>query len=426
MIGFRVLDNLLSINDIDRDGFVWTGLNTCRCFAVRQSIAAHIAFANDALVCVVLGNIIRTGQRAVLTTEALVIQMPDNAGDRVLLVRIHGTSGHAGWFETMMAGRSDVLHGRIGRSAAEQQSNVAPGFVLIKSVQRMTCGDACLAPTTTIQIHIERVLLTGARRRRRQQLRVVAGLIGNCHRRHDLVKTDRQRSIPVVRAAAVSISVGPPCGRREHCSGPVTRFCLSDRCCVVPEDGFRDSGMIRRQLTATTVSCGTLVFAGSRQMTADFCGEQSVKHLNLRQIEIHNVVFDFHRKDANGVIFVTCALAIFQTECLLMQRAGNLGNTFGITNDPPRQNKGFAMRTHLLTGIPLTAAHKVEHSNLDPTVLDRRTTIRLESQTSAPPVPSGFRTSSGFFLTSNIKRLTLSQMKRIPSASRQVVADHAG
>ena len=64
-----------------------------------EAVAAHVALAYDAEVFVVLRGVVGTHQRAVLTTEALIIEMLDDARLGVLFVGSRGTPVHACWFD---------------------------------------------------------------------------------------------------------------------------------------------------------------------------------------------------------------------------------------------------------------------------------------------------------------------------------------
>ena len=74
-VRFRILDDLLRINDGDCDRFVRTGLDARGGLTVCQSIAAHVALADDALAGVILGDIIR--DRPVCSTDSRSIGRRD-------------------------------------------------------------------------------------------------------------------------------------------------------------------------------------------------------------------------------------------------------------------------------------------------------------------------------------------------------------
>ena len=59
-----------------------------------------------------LGDVVRTGERAVLAAEALVVEMLDDPGDRVFLVGVDRAGVQAGRVEAVVARRRHVLEHR--------------------------------------------------------------------------------------------------------------------------------------------------------------------------------------------------------------------------------------------------------------------------------------------------------------------------
>ena len=137
---------------------------------------AHVALADDAPGPVVFGNVVGTGQNAVLAADALIVEVPHDPGHLVLFIGPHGTDVEARRIETMMARRGDVLQKGFGIAASVQESYVAPRFGFIQTVERIAGGDTGLAPRTGIEVDFERVLLSRLRRRCGEQGRVVACL----------------------------------------------------------------------------------------------------------------------------------------------------------------------------------------------------------------------------------------------------------
>ena len=174
-VGFGILDHLLHLHHADRDGAVRTRLHARRGLPVGEPVAAHVALADYPLGAAVLRRLVGTGERAVLAAEALVVEVLDDAGDRVLLVGLHRTRVHAGGIQAVVAGRRDVLDDGQAPAPAVEQPDVAPRFLLLEAVQGMAGRDARLAARAGIQIHVEGVLLAGGRRRRRHQRRVAPG-----------------------------------------------------------------------------------------------------------------------------------------------------------------------------------------------------------------------------------------------------------
>ena len=153
-----------------------TRLHAGRSLTHGEPLRTHIALPHDAFASVVFRHVIRTGQRAVLAPEALIVEMLHDPGDRILLIRIHRTGHHARRIETVMTGCRHMLHHRVCRCPANQQTHVPPRLAFIQTVQRMTRRHARLAARATIEIHVERVLLPRQRSGRRDQTRVIPSL----------------------------------------------------------------------------------------------------------------------------------------------------------------------------------------------------------------------------------------------------------
>src|SRR4051812_43804565 len=84
-IGAALADHLPG-NELDRNRAAGTGLRARRRFADREPAMAHITLANDAARRGIPGHIVRAFQDAVLATNALVIEVPDDAGSLVFFI----------------------------------------------------------------------------------------------------------------------------------------------------------------------------------------------------------------------------------------------------------------------------------------------------------------------------------------------------
>ena len=158
----RGLDDLRSIDDADADRLVRAGLDAGRRLARREPVAAHVALADDALARVKLRHVVRAGERAVLAAEALVVEVLDDPGDRVLLVGVDRAGVQAGRVEAVVAGRRDVLDDTAACAvAADEQADVAPDLVLVQPVQRVAGRHARLAARAAVEVDLEGVLLAG-------------------------------------------------------------------------------------------------------------------------------------------------------------------------------------------------------------------------------------------------------------------------
>src|SRR5262245_24011279 len=100
------------VDHTNRDRLMWTRLDTRRWFTDGEPRGTHITLADDPLARMVFGYFVRTCHRAVLAAEALVIQMLDDARDRVLFVSVDWARDHARRLDTMMACGRNMLHHR--------------------------------------------------------------------------------------------------------------------------------------------------------------------------------------------------------------------------------------------------------------------------------------------------------------------------
>ena len=222
-VGLGLLDHLLHVHHTDRDGAVRARLHARRGFPLGEPVAAHVAFADDPFRAAVLRRFVGTGERAVLATEALVVEVLDDTGDRVLLVGLHRTRVHAGGVEAVVAGGRDVLDDRETPAPAVQQPDVAPRLFLLETVQGVAGRHARLAAGTGVEIDVEGVLLAGSRRGRRHQRRIalgqrrtagVRGIVRLCEARHggDLLLLQ----IPVDEGRRTSRNCSSRAGRRRR------------------------------------------------------------------------------------------------------------------------------------------------------------------------------------------------------------------
>ena len=125
----------------------------------------HVALADDALVWMIFGHLVRASHRAILATEALVIQMLDDTCDRVFLIRIDRARDHASWLKAVVTRGRHVLHDWSCARAADQQANITPRFVVVQPIERVTGDDTSLATGAAVQIYLKGVLLAGPWRR---------------------------------------------------------------------------------------------------------------------------------------------------------------------------------------------------------------------------------------------------------------------
>ena len=74
----------------------------------------------------VFGRVVRAHEGAVLAADTLVIEVADDAGDRVLLVRLHRAAAETGRIHAVVTGGGDGLLGGMESRAAVQKADRAP------------------------------------------------------------------------------------------------------------------------------------------------------------------------------------------------------------------------------------------------------------------------------------------------------------
>src|SRR5688572_9635861 len=76
----------------DANGFVGTGLGAGGRFTHHQSLEAHVALPHDAARGRIFRDVVRTLEYAVLATDALVVEMPNNPSDGILFISQNWTA----------------------------------------------------------------------------------------------------------------------------------------------------------------------------------------------------------------------------------------------------------------------------------------------------------------------------------------------
>ena len=115
---------------------------------------------NDASFFIVLRDIIRAFEDALLTAEALIFKVFDNARLFIFHIGFGGAACHARRLGAVMTGGRDMLDGRILAGSPVDQSDRPPGFIFVQTVLVVTGADAGLAAGAFIQIHLKGILLT--------------------------------------------------------------------------------------------------------------------------------------------------------------------------------------------------------------------------------------------------------------------------
>ncbi|GAB4243398.1 MAG: hypothetical protein OHK005_07740 [Candidatus Methylacidiphilales bacterium] len=93
----------------------------------------------------------------------MVIQMPDDTGDGVFLVGQDRAAFGAGGLQAMVAGSGDGLLMRQAALLSKEETDIAPGFTLVQTVETVAGTDAGLATGAFVKVHLEGILFAGLR-----------------------------------------------------------------------------------------------------------------------------------------------------------------------------------------------------------------------------------------------------------------------
>lgn len=160
-------------NGCDADGLRWAGLHAGRSLAFRQAIVTHVALSHNALAFGVFWNVVWAFQNTILAADALIVQVKDNSGFGVFFISQNGATIRTCWVFTVMAGCCHCLLIGMIRCAAMNQTDISPCFILLQTVEAMTCRNAGLAACAAIQIYGKCILLARLWSRQRDQLAIV-------------------------------------------------------------------------------------------------------------------------------------------------------------------------------------------------------------------------------------------------------------
>ena len=118
--GKMIIADGILVDDRDANRGVRTGLNASRGFTSGEAICAQIAFTDDAEARGILRHFVGALEDAILAADALIIEVPDDAGGWIFFVGEHGASIEAGRIDAVMTrGRDGLLERKIGFGADE-------------------------------------------------------------------------------------------------------------------------------------------------------------------------------------------------------------------------------------------------------------------------------------------------------------------
>jgi hypothetical protein len=134
---------------------------------------AHVAFAHDAALGIVLRNSVRTIPRAVLASNAGFSVVDDNTGDGIFCVSFNGTARKARRLKTMITAHREMEPLRMGVPTAFYFTDTAPVNMRGIPVLLVARNHATLADDALRHVEVEAILfaesksaLRNSRRRR--------------------------------------------------------------------------------------------------------------------------------------------------------------------------------------------------------------------------------------------------------------------
>lgn len=124
---------------------------------------AHIAFAYDAAIRVVLRNSVGAVPGAVLAPDAGVRVVTDDTGYRIFGVGVHRAASHAGGFEAVIAANGEIMALSERVSSAFDLAHASPENVGRIAILLVACNNAALAADALRHVEVKPVLLARAR-----------------------------------------------------------------------------------------------------------------------------------------------------------------------------------------------------------------------------------------------------------------------
>ncbi len=92
---------------------------------------------------------------AILAADALIIEVPHNAGKEILLVGPHRTAVEAGWVNAVVTRRRDRLLKWPPPVLTDERADVAPRFAVVEAIEGVAGGHAGLATAALVEIDLE-------------------------------------------------------------------------------------------------------------------------------------------------------------------------------------------------------------------------------------------------------------------------------
>jgi hypothetical protein len=146
------------IDDFDLDGIFGAGVDTGGFESVSEAAVAHVAFADDAALRVELRHGVRAVPDAVLTADASVRGMKDDAGDGILCICIDGAALDAVCAEAVVAAHGEVEAVGVGPRSPFDLADAAPAKIGWSIVLLVACDLARTAAYALGHVEVETIL----------------------------------------------------------------------------------------------------------------------------------------------------------------------------------------------------------------------------------------------------------------------------
>src|SRR5260370_37144251 len=147
------------VQDLDADRALRASVHTSRHRALIQPVVAHIAFANNAALGIVLRHAVRTIPGAVLAANAEVRIKVHNPCEAILRISLHRAADEARRLETMIAAHGNVPALRVRINAAFDLADASPIEFRWVAILLVARHHAAFATDALRHIEVEAILL---------------------------------------------------------------------------------------------------------------------------------------------------------------------------------------------------------------------------------------------------------------------------
>jgi hypothetical protein len=155
---------LCDVHDLDLNRAFGTSPDARGLASFRQTVVAHIAFADDSALRVVLRNSVGTIPGAVLAADTGFRVVNHYSGDGILRIRVNRTTCETRRLETMIAAHRKMEALRIWIPPAFNFADPPPVNISWISILFIACDDATFAADALGHVEVKAVLLAGRQR----------------------------------------------------------------------------------------------------------------------------------------------------------------------------------------------------------------------------------------------------------------------